>query len=73
MRRACSAAAAFAALRIVRPLVSRVNGLYAAKTIEEADPAFKNSLINYLDLRRHRDELPKAVAGGRSRRRRSTT
>src|SRR5205823_187443 len=52
-------AAAFAALKIVRPLLSRVNGFYAAKTIEDADPAFKNSLISYLDLRKHRDELPK--------------
>ncbi len=43
------------------PLLGRVNGLYAARTIEEADPAFKNSLINYLDLRRHRDEISKAV------------
>ena len=53
-------AVAFSAVRIVLPLVRRVNGLYAAKTIEEADPAFKNSLINYLDLRRRRGELPKS-------------
>ena len=39
--------------------LSRVNGFYAAKTIEDADPAFKNSLINYLDLRKHRDEIPR--------------
>ena len=39
----------------------RVNGIYAAKTIEDADPAFKNSLINYLELRRHRAQMPKAV------------
>src|SRR5271166_2710876 len=56
-----STAAAFSALRIVMPLVRRVNGLYAAKTIEDADPAFKNSLINYLELRRHRAQMPKAV------------
>ena len=53
--------AAFAVLRIVLPLISRVNGFYAAKTIEEADPTFKNSLINYLDLRRHRDERLQVV------------
>ncbi len=50
----------FAVLRIVLPLVWRVNGLYAAKTIEGADPSFKNSLVNYLDLRPHRGELPKS-------------
>src|SRR5262249_10531223 len=38
----------FAALRIFYPLVRRVNGFYAARTIEEADPSFKNSLISYL-------------------------
>ena len=35
---------------IVIPLILRINGVYAAKTIEGADPAFKNSLINYLTL-----------------------
>ncbi|MBV8381770.1 MAG: hypothetical protein JOZ63_04140, partial [Planctomycetaceae bacterium] len=53
-------AAAFSAVRIVLPLIRRVNGLYAAKTIEEADPAFQNSLINYIELRRRRGELPKS-------------
>jgi hypothetical protein len=56
-----SAASIFAAFRLVLPLVGRINALYAAKTIEGADPAFKNSLINYLELKRHRDRLPKAV------------
>src|SRR5262245_38684497 len=45
--------ATFAVLRIVLPLVRSVNGFYAAKTIEATDPEFKNSLINYLDLRKH--------------------
>ena len=53
--------AAFAVKRILLPLVGRVNGLYAARTIEETDPAFKNSLISYLDLRRRRNEIPKAA------------
>ena len=48
-------------LRIVLPFILRINGVYAAKTIEDADPAFKNSLVNYLTLRTHRDRLPKAV------------
>ena len=67
------------------PLLRRINGIYAAKTIEDADPAFKNSLINYLELRRHRGQMPKAVmatlevAGrhrldpGRGRQRRQST
>ncbi len=50
--------AAFAGFRIIRPIVSRVNDFYAAKTIEETDPAFKNSLVSYLDLSRKRGELP---------------
>ena len=41
-------------------MVSRVNGLYAAKTIEDADPSFKNSLLNYLTLRGHRDGISKS-------------
>jgi hypothetical protein len=54
-------AGTFAAMRIARPLLRRVNGLYAAKTIEDVDPTFKNSLLNYLDLRRRRKEMPRAV------------
>ncbi|MFO0951818.1 MAG: hypothetical protein U0835_11845 [Isosphaeraceae bacterium] len=50
------AAVWFSARRIVLPLISRINGFYAAKTIEEADPEFKNSLMTYLDLRRQRQE-----------------
>src|SRR4051794_36584045 len=55
----CAGCAAFAAVRIVAPLVGRVNRFYAARTIEEANPAFKNSLISYLDLRRHPDDVSK--------------
>src|SRR5438128_2519459 len=33
--------------RVLLPLVRRVNGLYAARTIEADRPGFKNSLINY--------------------------
>jgi hypothetical protein len=56
-----SGGGAFAVWRIVLPMVRRVNGFYAARTIEETDPSFKNSLINYLDLRRRRGELSKAA------------
>ncbi len=48
-------------LRLVLPLVLRINAVYAAKTIEGVDATFKNSLVNYLTLRSHRDRLPKAV------------
>ena len=43
------------------PLVFRINSLYAAKTIEISEPSLKNSLINYLELRRNRGQLSKAV------------
>src|SRR5262249_43626550 len=56
-----SAACAFTALRVVLPLVRRVNAIYAAKTIEDSEPAFHNSLINYLELRREPGQLSKAA------------
>ncbi len=43
---------------VVRPLMARINGLYAARTIESADPEFHNSLISYLELR----ERPEAIS-----------
>jgi hypothetical protein len=55
-----TSAAAFAAIRIVRPLIGRVNGLYAARTIEASEPEFKNGLINYLSLKKDREHLPKS-------------
>ncbi len=51
----------YSALKIVLPLLSRVNSIYAAKTIEDADPTFKNSLINYLELKRDRTRVSKAA------------
>src|SRR5262245_10597333 len=56
-----AAGSAYAAFRIALPLVRRVNAIYAARTIEDSDPSFKNSLINYLVLRRQPAQLPKAV------------
>jgi len=47
-----TAAFAFTLLRVVLPLVLRINSVSAA---------FKNSLVNYLTLRAHRDRLPEAV------------
>ena len=46
--------------RIARPLIGRVNIVYAAKTIEISASAFKNSLINYMYLRRHREDCSKS-------------
>src|SRR5262249_34672234 len=54
-------AVAFAAARVAMPFMRRISSIYAAKTIEDADPGFKNSLINYLELRRQRDQLSKFV------------
>ena len=54
-------ACTFACMRVVMPLIRRINGIYAAKTIEDADPTFKNSLINYLELRGNRGQMPKAI------------
>src|SRR5262245_34525132 len=48
----------FALKQIVRPLMTPVNGLYAAKAIEDANPSIHNSLMNYLDLRRHGHDIP---------------
>ena len=50
----------FAIRQMFLPMVSHVNGVYAAKTIEESHPAFKNSLINYLSLRSRREDHSKA-------------
>ena len=56
-----AAALTFAAMRIARPMFGRVNGLYAARTIESTDPTFKNSIINYLELRKRRGEMSRTI------------
>jgi hypothetical protein len=43
--------------RVLPLLVYRINPIYAAYTIEQARPTFKNSLINLLFLRRQKDEV----------------
>jgi len=43
-------AAAFVLLRIVRPLIQRINPYYAARVIEKATPESKNGIVNWLDL-----------------------
>jgi hypothetical protein len=47
----------FLAWRVLPLLASRVNPVYAAHSIEQVQPTSKNSLINFLLLRRQRDEL----------------
>ncbi|AMV37622.1 hypothetical protein [Planctomyces sp. SH-PL62] len=54
-------AAAFILMRVVRPLAMSINAMYAAKTIEGADPDIKNSLINYLEIRRDPARVSKNV------------
>ena len=43
--------------RLLPPLLHRVNPIYAAATIEKSEPTLKNSLINFLLLRSHRQEV----------------
>ncbi len=48
--------------RQLHPLVfHRVNPVYAAHTIEQANPTLKNGLINFLLLRGRRAEVPRGV------------
>ncbi len=48
-------------LRVLPPLIRRINPVFAAHTIEQSRPTLKNSLINFLLLRSHRREVHKAV------------
>ena len=46
---------------VLPPLLYRINPLFAAHTIEQSRPTLKNSLINYLLLRGHREEVAPPV------------
>lgn len=48
-------------VKILPALVGRVNPLYAAKTIEDTQPSFKNRLINLLTLRKNRAGISQSV------------
>jgi hypothetical protein len=48
-------------LYVLPPLLRRINPIFAAHTIEQSQPSLKNSLINFLLLRGHRQEVPTAV------------
>lgn len=55
--------------RVVAPLFLRVNALFAAKTIESADPRMKNSVLSWVDLSQSGRPLPEPIAkaiGGRA-------
>jgi len=54
-------AAVYAFVRIARPMLLKVNTLYAAKSIESTDTTFKNSLINYLQIRDDADKVAPSV------------
>ena len=47
--------------QVLPSLTRRINPLYAAKTIEEGKPTLKNSLINFLLLRRQPDGIREVV------------
>lgn len=51
----------FAARVVLPPLVKRINPVFAAYTLELSRPSFKNSLINFLLLRRRRREVPRVI------------
>ncbi|HUT11036.1 MAG TPA: hypothetical protein VMY42_11110 [Thermoguttaceae bacterium] len=46
---------------VLPPLMHRVNPIFAAHTIERSRPSLKNSLINFLLLRGHRQEVAPVV------------
>lgn len=47
--------------RVLPLLVYKINPLFAAHTIEQSRPSLKNSLINFLFLRQHRQEVTRTV------------
>ena len=55
-------AAGWYTIQFLLPFVlRRVNPIYVAQTIEEQTPGLKNSLLNLLFFREHRDEVPVPV------------
>ncbi len=51
----------FLAIRVLPTLLKRINPVYSAHTIEQGRPQLKNSLVNFLLLRREPRELSEAV------------
>src|SRR5215471_914952 len=56
-----SGTAYFLATQVVPLLVRSINPTYAARTIEEATPTLKNSLINFLLLREQRSGIREVI------------
>jgi hypothetical protein len=59
-------AAIWLAAFVVRPLLLPINPYYAARRLEGALPAARNSVVNWLDLRR--EDLPPAIRAAVGRR-----
>jgi hypothetical protein len=55
------AAATFFVIRLLPPLVHRINPLFSATTIEQSRPSLKNSLVNFLLFRRQRQGVATIV------------
>src|SRR5262245_5162039 len=53
--------AVYLTFALVLPLSRRLNPYYAARQMEQALPAAKNSVVNWLDL--HEQQLPAAIRG----------
>ncbi|MDA1165062.1 MAG: hypothetical protein O3B13_18350, partial [Planctomycetota bacterium] len=47
--------------KVLWPLFRRVNTLYAAKTLEQASPELKSTLLNYVDLKSAGREVSPAI------------
>jgi bifunctional DNA-binding transcriptional regulator/antitoxin component of YhaV-PrlF toxin-antitoxin module len=56
------ATAVVLAVRVVAPLFLRVNALFAAKTLEAADPRMKNTVLSWVDLSQSGRPLPEPIA-----------
>jgi len=55
-----AAATGIAAVGVARPIVRRISDVYAARLLERRHPAFRNSLINAVQLSEHR-EIPGSI------------
>ena len=58
------ACVAFTVVRMVPPLLQTVNPIYAAHTIEQAEPSLKNSLVNLLLISRQRTAVRPVIYNG---------
>ncbi|MAG95022.1 MAG: hypothetical protein CMJ48_14950 [Planctomycetaceae bacterium] len=50
-------------LRVIRPWMLKVTGLFAARTLEESSPELKSNLLNLIDLRRADREVSPEILG----------